>query len=1477
MPLINRFRIVNFRYDDDKKFIANELYEFDGKNALINLENGGGKSVILQLALQAILPNTSIGSRNFSDYFKVGSSPTHIMVEWKLDGTKGDYLLTGICVSKNADGLRFFTYIHTYTLPHDLDIKGIEAVNNDKSVANFSEFHNYLKRLSSEMRLNINVYSRDRQREYRDKLYTFNLFREEFDAIKTINQSEGGIDKFFENARKSRNVIEKLIIPNIPQAEGETSGILAQTFKKHLENLKNIPIYQYNIKMYEAFCEKAALLLSKLEGYGFTVDEINNVSRDILALGNLITIAADKLYNEGETIKSSDREYAAKIEELLYKKESLDYQNKILELATLRKKHEETSSKIMKIVKEMDEADRKIRFMESASIYEDVISARREMAALKAQLDTISKEKDEIDREYQNCIYHAKVLLEDDMKQILRAIEGFKDKMGASSKEKEELKKRLNDKDAQRDNIRDSLSSIHTKLEDVKERQSQITGYFVKDMTLLVDPGEGLQNLTSEKGVLIDKRGVLLDEIEKANKAVEDLSISETRLKEAVAASLQKKKNIEDEIQAFENRFSKINREISMYEIDGNVYSKEAADSLKALKIKMDNSLSDVLGRYHELLKRKYLYDGCEYYIPDIELKKVYEYLKSNGIRCIPGSLWLKNQREDLRGGLLHQNPLLCHSIVIEKSELEKVESADGSLKQQIPQMVENYPVTFIVDSQEGITTPKEKNGRLAEGIDRLGNMEVYVVFCKNNAFSLDSELFKSYLQGMDQSIAKMKNENEVIKKDIEKITGLIEKSLEFVDLYPESYLKEVKSRLSTIVEDIKISEASINDIQFKRELLFKKRSEDENALKDTGELIAEKDKDIENLRLYIELKGKIIDLEKMYRSEDQRRIKIEEEKSSIIESINSVSRTIEDISIDLDVNIRQYEENKKILDEISIKLAIQQPLMPIAGTLEEILWRARGLERKIAETEGSHIRKLIEQHRKSEEKGLKQIRSKGFEESDFEDNIKSFTEEELDAQRRTLSYLKSDVGILNEKERQLLGEVNTLGGRIEQTQAEIGKRFNALPFGFESVEGVDAAMFNAQIEGYTKKRHREAKKLEDIEKRRSKLVEYGNRLEDYINENSISILSSSREKMDSLVYEGESVSLWDMLKLPVEKIFVMVNENRGRYRELTKSLGQIEIKIGESYDELYGEADWEENVTIRMILEKIIKNDMYNFKYVKGLFEDIIDSVENMKKAAQFQLNESLRDKEEIVERCYSKAESVYEEVKSVDTFSKIKLDGTTRKTVVIEMPKLRPEEGKALMTRYIEVSINEIERMKEEGKYDPARIDGEIARIMSPVRLLDAITNLNEYSIKVFKPESTIGASRYIPWEVVINWSGGEKLAGFFAMFISIISYLRYKKTGWQGSSKVIWIDNPFGQANASYLLSYIFDLAKATNTQMICLTGHMQVDIYMQFNVVYSLIHRMLIGMNMSVIQSKLIKSQGGLESASYKVKQEQMTLF
>jgi hypothetical protein len=298
----------------------------------------------------------------------------------------------------------------------------------------------------------------------------------------------------------------------------------------------------------------------------------------------------------------------------------------------------------------------------------------------------------------------------------------------------------------------------------------------------------------------------------------------------------------------------------------------------------------------------------------------------------------------------------------------------------------------------------------------------------------------------------------------------------------------------------------------------------------------------------------------------------------------------IVNIKGNLEENIRKNKEKSKTLDEISFKLNAEKPAMQIEGTLEEILGRARGLESKIAGSEVELIRKSIDQHTKNEEKALGQIRSNGFTESQFEGVAIGFTQNDVDAGRKTLISLNSKVRELNESEHRMFGDVNRLEGLINQRRTDIEKRFNQSPYEFESLESVDEASFNAQIDAYLKKRQKTAKKLEETESRRGKLVNYGSKLEDFINENGICIESSSRERMDSLVFEGESISMWDMLQLQVERIAVIANKNRENYRELKKSLGAIETRIKESYDELYRDADWAENITVRAILENILK-----------------------------------------------------------------------------------------------------------------------------------------------------------------------------------------------------------------------------------------------------------------------------------------------
>ena len=72
-------------------------------------------------------------------------------------------------------------------------------------------------------------------------------------------------------------------------------------------------------------------------------------------------------------------------------------------------------------------------------------------------------------------------------------------------------------------------------------------------------------------------------------------------------------------------------------------------------------------------------------------------------------------------------------------------------------------------------------------------------------------------------------------------------------------------------------------------------------------------------------------------------------------------------------------------------------------------------------------------------------------------------------------------------------------------------------------------------------------------------------------------------------------------------------------------------------------------------------------------------------------------------------------------------------------------------------------------------------------------------------------------------------------------LLSYMRRDEsdlftTGEEG--KVLIMDNPFAQTNAEHLLKPLMEMAKKTNTQLICLPGLGGDSIYNRFDNIYVL---------------------------------------
>ena len=128
MPQISKFRIVNFQYNDGKRLIADELYDFESENksasdVLINLANGGGKSVLVQLMMQPVIPRARVAGRKIESFFTRASDHCYVVIEWTLDGSRMK-LMTGIAMAASDTAgdteqdrgfqIKYYTFISSY-------------------------------------------------------------------------------------------------------------------------------------------------------------------------------------------------------------------------------------------------------------------------------------------------------------------------------------------------------------------------------------------------------------------------------------------------------------------------------------------------------------------------------------------------------------------------------------------------------------------------------------------------------------------------------------------------------------------------------------------------------------------------------------------------------------------------------------------------------------------------------------------------------------------------------------------------------------------------------------------------------------------------------------------------------------------------------------------------------------------------------------------------------------------------------------------------------------------------------------------------------------------------------------------------------------------------------------------------------------------------------------------------------------------
>jgi chromosome segregation ATPase/uncharacterized membrane protein len=285
MPKLRHVRVVNAQFNEGKGIYEDFRMPFNGFNATYELVNGGGKSVLLMLLLQCVLPNTALEQkRPFRDMFSGGDEnrTTHVLAEWELDDSVAGekYLLTGFCAKKRSStdedaprsDIKYFNYIHLYSKGNDYDIHRMPLCSwesDEFDVQDYAKTHAMLREKASEYAIRIT----EKKWEYLEWLKAYYLLESEWGLIKDINKRENHLKTYFGSYKSSRALIEGLLIDTIDVClrdrqrlnyggETEASSIesLADALYQSQEALKQLQEEQNHLRDYEKLLSEIGAL-----------------------------------------------------------------------------------------------------------------------------------------------------------------------------------------------------------------------------------------------------------------------------------------------------------------------------------------------------------------------------------------------------------------------------------------------------------------------------------------------------------------------------------------------------------------------------------------------------------------------------------------------------------------------------------------------------------------------------------------------------------------------------------------------------------------------------------------------------------------------------------------------------------------------------------------------------------------------------------------------------------------------------------------------------------------------------------------------------------------------------------------------------------------------------------------------------------------------------------------------------------------
>jgi len=1421
MPKINRIRIINFYYNNDARHIADETYSFyGGENALLNLANGGGKSVLVQLMLQPIMPDLKLQNRSMISYFKRSSYPTFIMLEWLLDNdSKKDYLMTGIAVApksvtdeNSGNHINYFTFTSHYDAACDFDIAMVPFVRTEgenQVILSFERARESVKKVVSKYR-EMHYFSRDDSAAYRQYLSSFGISQEEWKTIiAKMNNDEGGIEELFEKCKTSDSVLNEWIIKTVEkvvQSTGNEEVQIHDLFEGLVTDTVRNKEYINDQKIIKEYFDEHINLENSLGRVCESLDNLDKAEEEFSRMHSSLNTEINNSEVELNNLEFERNELAEQIIHIL--KEEISQRYYDAEETYLENKEIERESK-----EELEKAKEKLMLKTKEKNSQEAAKMFKKCNELKGSLNGLTAQ---IEHEKSNAPVIERL---DSLKYSLKIIYG---------KRKDENEERLASFNDMISSNKDKISNLIEQLKTSRDTLSKYT----KDEGRLSNSIELFKEYEKEvfKDLEVNFARNLLeetDEKEIENKSIK-LKSTETKLQSEVVScqnrldeikkrndEIQKKKEeiaassekLSYELINFNERYDKFKDEketcskiLSIYEISENqIFDNQSLN--KIFDGKIQNMEKEILLANNEEQQLTEMAEGVEkgrVYHPASLIK----YLDDNDIYYKTGENYLNNLPEKNRMKLLENDPLLPFCIIVDKKDLsilEQISLQNAFLRQIVP--VATYDK--LDASLNAINKVVSMNGKYS------------LISSYEPKIFMDSQREK-YLSDLRKEVDETRKRKNHFESEIKKLRDSKETVKRFT--YEENYEKLLLNDIENCMKNIEHTNELKIQLKEETEKLNVEIFENNQKIKNTTEKI-----DI--IKKQISILNDFTERNKQYMQEWGKYNKLTKEKKQLELKI----------SLEEDEKNRFGQENSKLTGDISFTTYelnnIKKSLLSYSDAIESnyIEGSPETLEREyvvLKEQQGRSIKEL-------EEKLLN-------------------TKNELDEREKELTRIGLEIheyeviifdGI---KYAAIAEEINSLSDEAEKRQEDFNKatkssggteeRFRSASQTLRNqdmIRAIDKSEIKGNYENRRKTINFELGKIREKEKEYTK------------NKNSY---ENYRGLITVIVIVKQLPAASFSLKKDIAQQF---NELKVKHESSKKAYENSKNEYGKLFNSIKSRYD-NKHQSIADILNSIDTLNINDSTYDKiyYYYEELTKKRESLSKYLSFyeqQLQNIEHTKKQVIDQCVSYATLIYEDIKSITEKSKVKMTGRNKsvKMLKIDIPDKTDNYVRNRMEEHISSAVKIMADLYESDKdSNIKKYRDKIKGIVSTRELLNQLIGTSKIPVSVYKVDLNERNSGLKKWEDAISEnSGGEKFVVFFTLVSVLISYTRDATVRRMGEdslneSKVIIMDNPFGKTSSEHLLKAIMDIAGTFSIQLICLSDLSQSSITNRFSLIYRL---------------------------------------